>query len=67
MYAEEIRALAASLLTVQEDERRRVSRDLHDQICQQLAALAINISGLARRSGAAGRRAPVPEKTCCPA
>jgi PAS domain S-box-containing protein len=43
----EIRALAASLLTAQEEERRRVSRDLHDQICQQLASLAIDIGGLA--------------------
>ena len=44
---DEIRALAASLLTAQEEERRRVSLELHDQICQQLAALAIEIGGLA--------------------
>jgi PAS domain S-box-containing protein len=43
----EIRALAASLLTAQEEERRRVSRELHDQVCQQLASLAIDIGGLA--------------------
>ena len=43
----EIRALAASLLTAQEEERRRVSCELHDQICQQLASLAIDIGGLA--------------------
>jgi PAS domain S-box-containing protein len=45
--AEKVRALAASLLTAQEEERRRVSRELHDQICQQLASLAIDIGGLA--------------------
>jgi PAS domain S-box-containing protein len=39
-YHRDIRALAANLLTAQEDERRRVSRDLHDQICQQLGFLA---------------------------
>ncbi len=44
--AEEVQALAASLLTAQEEERRRVSRELHDQICQQLASLAMDIGGL---------------------
>jgi PAS domain S-box-containing protein len=43
----EIRALAAGLLGAQEEERRRVSRELHDQICQQLASLAFDIGGLA--------------------
>jgi len=46
-HAQEVHALAASLLTAEEDERRRVSRELHDQICQQLASLAIDIGGLA--------------------
>ena len=43
-HAREVRALAARLLTAQEDERRRVARDLNDQICQQPAALAIDVS-----------------------
>jgi len=46
-HAGQVQALAARLLRVQEEERRRVSRELHDQICQQLASLAIEISGLA--------------------
>jgi two-component system CheB/CheR fusion protein len=58
-HAQEVQALAASLLTAQEEERRRVSRDLHDQIGQQLASLAIDIGGLAadatRPEGANGR------------
>jgi len=49
-HAEEVQALAAGLLTAQEEERRRVSRELHDTICQELAALAIDIGGLVRDS-----------------
>jgi len=45
-HAKEVEALAASLMTAQEDERRRVSRELHDQICQQLASLAFDVGGL---------------------
>jgi PAS domain S-box-containing protein len=44
---DEIRALAASLMRAQEDERRRVSRELHDHICHQLGSLAREISNLA--------------------
>lgn len=44
---DEIRALAASLMRAQEDERRRVSRELHDHVCHQLGSLAREISNLA--------------------
>ena len=44
---DEIRALAAGLMKAQEDERRRISGELHDQICHQLASLAIEIGELA--------------------
>jgi PAS domain S-box-containing protein len=43
----EVQALAASLMTAQEDERRRVSRELHDGMCQELGSLAIEIGRIA--------------------
>uniref|UniRef100_Q023R2 Oxygen sensor histidine kinase NreB n=1 Tax=Solibacter usitatus (strain Ellin6076) TaxID=234267 RepID=Q023R2_SOLUE len=43
----ELRALARSLITAQEDERRRVARDLHDDVTQRLALLSIEIGKLA--------------------
>ncbi|MGI8959507.1 MAG: CheR family methyltransferase [Bryobacteraceae bacterium] len=43
---EELRSLAASLFTSQEEERRRVARELHDDISQQLAMLANDLEQL---------------------
>jgi PAS domain S-box-containing protein len=42
-----LRALSASLLTAQEDERRRLARELHDDVTQQLALASIEIGTLA--------------------
>ncbi|MBV8830349.1 MAG: PAS domain-containing protein [Acidobacteriaceae bacterium] len=39
---EELRALAASLFTSQEEERRRIARELHDDVSQRLAAMEID-------------------------
>ena len=36
---EELRALTAMLMTTQEDERRRVARELHDDVAQRMALL----------------------------
>jgi signal transduction histidine kinase len=37
----DLRALAGQLLTAQEEDRRRISRDLHDDINQRLATLSM--------------------------
>src|SRR5262249_19766744 len=44
----EMQQLSARLLSIQEEERHRLSRDLHDGIGQLLTALRIEISHLGR-------------------
>lgn len=44
----DLRQLTSQLLRVQEEERQRISRDLHDDINQRLALLAIDIEALER-------------------
>jgi len=43
---ESIRALTQELIKIQEDERRRISRDLHDNIAQDLTTVRIGIQML---------------------
>ena len=40
---EELRRLAGRLMEAQDDERRRIARDLHDDLSQELAYLAMDI------------------------
>jgi PAS domain S-box-containing protein len=44
---QQLQALAGALLTAQEGERRRISSELHDNLIQQLAALAMELGVLA--------------------
>ncbi len=55
-----LRDLSGRLLLAQDDERRRLARELHDSTAQSIAALGLNleiVSGLADRLDESGRRA----------
>ena len=47
----ELHRLSGRLITAQEDERRRVARDLHDDISQRLALLAIELESTGNGRG----------------
>ena len=48
---EQLRTLTAGLVEAQEEERRRVSQELHDDISQRLAALSIQVAVLHQAHG----------------
>jgi signal transduction histidine kinase len=48
----EAAGLSGRLLTAHEDERRRLARELHDDLTQRLARLAVEAGRLERTSGA---------------
>ncbi len=47
---EELRRVTAELLRLQDEERRRIGRDLHDSTGQSLAALEIDLAQLGREA-----------------
>ena len=47
-YQNDVRTLAGKLLTVQDEERRRISRDLHDDVNQRLGAIGLQLDTLSR-------------------
>ena len=49
MSYERIRQLAARLIGAQETARTRIARDLHDDVCQELAILSMAIGDLSER------------------
>lgn len=56
-YTQQLQLLAGKLMTAQEDERRRIARDLHDDLSQKLAFLAMDLGRLMNKEGSAGIRA----------
>jgi signal transduction histidine kinase len=54
----ELRRLSASMVQAREDERRRIARELHDELGQRLTALKMELSGL-RAGTARAKRAGV--------
>lgn len=52
---EELRLLSRELLSIQEEERRRISRELHDVIAQTLTGINVQLSMLKADSGASTR------------
>jgi PAS domain S-box-containing protein len=51
-----LRQLSAQLLRAQDDERRRVARELHDSIGQELAALDLNLGWIKQSVGSLDSR-----------
>lgn len=49
--AESYRSLSAKILEMQDTERRRIARELHDSVGQFLAGLKINLSRIAASAG----------------
>jgi PAS domain S-box-containing protein len=47
---EQIRDLLARLMNAQEEERRRIARELHDDLSQRLAAYSINLTNIKREN-----------------
>jgi PAS domain S-box-containing protein len=52
-YQEQLQKLSAELMQVQDDERRRIARDLHDSTGQKLVALKMSLA--AKRASATAR------------
>lgn len=48
-HQQELRSLAGRLLTAQEDERKRIARDLHDDLSQRLALHCVQLDLLRQR------------------
>ena len=53
---QELSDLSERLINAQEEERRRVARELHDSLGNQIAALTLSLSSLGRQTGSTETR-----------
>ncbi len=60
----DLRRTAVELMRLQDEERRRIGRDLHDSTGQTLAALEISLARLAKTPPAAPGRAELLRAVC---
>jgi len=58
---QKLRALAARLISVREEERAHIAREIHDELGQVLTGLKMDVAWLARRLN--GEQQPLVEKT----
>ncbi|MHB8614437.1 MAG: sensor histidine kinase [Candidatus Acidiferrales bacterium] len=63
--AEQLRSLSNRLMQLQDDERRRIARELHDSVGQDLAALSMCLEGAKRTAkGTPGTAAQKLDEAC---
>jgi signal transduction histidine kinase len=53
-HAARLQTLSKRLFNIQEDERRAIARELHDQVGQMLTGLKMQLESLARQAAASG-------------
>lgn len=56
------RRISARMLNIQDEERRRIARELHDSIGQTLAALKMTVSTLSKMTSATAQASPAISK-----
>jgi len=54
---QELRQLSGRLMRLQDEERRRIARELHDSTAQALAALLMNLGAVQRSAARLGKKA----------
>jgi len=59
--SEELRALSSRLLQVQDEERRRIARDLHDSSGQTLTAIGLDLANIAEQARSEAVRQIAPQ------